>query len=75
MGEVFTQYPAAFSYVGADFLLHPYLYSRGKRPRDFTRLAQTFLQAKTLPTTFLPSVKTFTKNVIFVFLLAQVFFL
>ena len=61
----------AFSYVGSAFLVHQYLYSMGKRPRDFTRLAQTFLQAKTLPTTFLPSVKTFTKNVIFVFLLAQ----
>jgi hypothetical protein len=29
---------------------------------------------KALPTTFLPSVKTLTKNILFVFLLAQVFF-
>jgi len=34
----------------------------GKKPRDFTRLTQTFLYAK-----------SFTKN-LFVFLLAQVFF-
>jgi len=34
-----------------------------------------FLQRKALPTTFLPSVKTLTKNSSIVFLLAQVFFL
>jgi hypothetical protein len=38
----------------------------------FTR--NLFLERKALPTTFLPSVKTLTKNIPFVFLLAQVFF-
>jgi hypothetical protein len=33
------------------------------------------LKKKALPTTFLPSVKTLTKNISIVFLLAQVFFL
>jgi len=32
-----------------------------------------FFERKALPTTFLPSVKTLTKNVIFVFLSAQTF--
>jgi len=38
----------------------------------FTR--KPFLERKALPTTFLPSVKTLTKNILFIFLLAQVFF-
>ena len=33
------------------------------------------LEKKALPTTFLPAVKTLTKNISFVFLLVQVFFL
>jgi hypothetical protein len=37
----------------------------------FTR--NPFLERKALPTTFLPSVKTLTKNSSIVFLLAQVF--
>jgi len=32
------------------------------------------LRKKALPTTFLPSVKTLTKNILLFFLLAQVFF-
>ena len=32
------------------------------------------LKKKALPTTFLPSVKTLTKNILLFFLLAQVFF-
>jgi hypothetical protein len=37
-------------------------------------LIKTLRGKKALPTTFLPSVKTLTKNVICVFLLVQVFF-
>jgi len=40
----------------------------------FSFTTNHFLERKALPTTFLPSVKTLTKNVIFVFL-AQVLFL
>jgi len=42
-----------------------------KKPRDSTR--NLFLERKALPTTFLPSVKTLTKNISIVFLLAQTF--
>ncbi|MEA2032288.1 MAG: hypothetical protein U9N41_01740 [Euryarchaeota archaeon] len=37
------------------------------------RTRNPFLERKALPTTFLPSVKTLTKNILFVFLLAQTF--
>jgi len=47
--------------------------NQGKKPRNFTRIL--FVEKKALPTTFLPAVKTLTKNISFVFLLVQVFFL
>nr|AAU43678.1 hypothetical protein GZ26D8_9 [uncultured archaeon GZfos26D8] len=58
-----------------------------KKPRDFTRnlflcgapphdpASPVRAYRKALPTTFSPSVKTLTKNISKVFLLAQVFFL
>ncbi len=63
-----SSYPFAFSFR---YLFIPFY--NHKITQIFTR--NLFLERKALPTTFLPSVKTLTKNILLVFLLAQVFFL